>query len=164
MHAAKRALLVIAAALLTYAAGHPPGPGAAAAGVTAGPRDVVNRFFELAEKKDWPGIGDLLADDFRIYSDGAESFDKVRYLAILKEDDLEVKAWRLGDLEVMASDDGRLAWCRYRGHFDHGASGKVETLETLVLRKDAHGRWKICHCHASIKGRADRDAATPAPR
>jgi len=61
-------------------------------------REVINEFFVLAEKRDWDTVGDLLAEDFNIFTDNASSFDKEAYLKLLKRHDLEVTHWALNDV------------------------------------------------------------------
>lgn len=114
---------------------------------------TVERFFELSERRDWKGVGALMAPGFEIYTDGAASFPRDEYIELLESDDLVVESWELRDLETSVSPDGRMAWCRYRGRFlmtSQGERHDVETAETLVFeRRD--GAWKIVQAHASIK-------------
>jgi ketosteroid isomerase-like protein len=111
-------------------------------------RAVVDRYYETAKNKDWPGMAALLADDFRLYADGAEVFDKSAYMALLERESLGVERMELRDLEVRAA--GRTAWCRFRGFFKHSATYSVETAETLIFEKRGED-WRIVHSQASVK-------------
>lgn len=123
-------------------------------------RDAVDRFYELARRRDWDAAGALLDAQFRIFVDGAESFDKPAYVQLLKADDIEVRAMELQDVQVHAAPGSSTGWCRFHGYFEtvsQGTSSRTRTAETLVFEK--RGReWRIVHAHASIKelGAADR--------
>lgn len=114
---------------------------------------VLNQFFILAEKRDWDAIGEILTEDFEIYTDDATKFDKGSYVQLLKADDLVVQHWALKDIVLRVSRDGRTAWGKYRGVFSHTSQGTqhdVETVETLIFRKE-NEKWRITHAHASVK-------------
>lgn len=124
------------------------------ANATAAIKSVVDRFYELAKRRDWDAVGTLFAPSFRIFTDGAESFDKPAYVRLLKEEDIDTRAMKLNDLELFASPDGNMGWCRFRGAFDTASKGQashVETAETLVFARGADGAWQIVHAHASVK-------------
>lgn len=130
----------------------PAAPAVDLAAVTAEVDATVDRFFELADQRDWTAAGDLMGEEFAIYTDGATVIPKAEYVELLSADDLVVESWELRDRETFVSPDGKLAWCRYRGLFrstSHGENADVETAETLVLAK-RDGEWKIVHAHASI--------------
>jgi ketosteroid isomerase-like protein len=125
---------------------------------------VVEHFFALAEKKDWDAVGDLMADDFQLYTDEATAFGKDEYVKLLKKENLDVHSWKLNDLTIRVSADGQAAWCRYRGLFSHGKSHNAETVETLVFQSGKAG-WKIAHAHASVKdlGAGKKEGGAGAP-
>ena len=110
-------------------------------------RELLDHFFTIATKKEWSELGQLYADDCKIFCDGATTFDKHAYLELLRSDELEVKEWKLSDVEIEVSGDQRMAWCRYRGYFDHG-DFRVSTAETLIFTRQPS--WKIAHAHASV--------------
>jgi ketosteroid isomerase-like protein len=114
---------------------------------------VIEDFFALAQRRDWDGVADLLAEDFEIYTDGAVGFDKPNYSQLLKDDDLIVERMELRDMTVRVSADGSMAWGKYRGSFvtsSHAGRQAVETAETLILHRES-GAWRIARAHASIK-------------
>lgn len=116
-------------------------------------KHVLNQFFVLAEKREWDAVGEILTEDFEIYTDDATKFDKGAYVKLLKEDDLVVQYWDLKDVVLRVSRDGRTAWGKYRGVFSHmsrGTQHDVETVETLIFRKE-NEKWRITHAHASVK-------------
>jgi ketosteroid isomerase-like protein len=116
-------------------------------------RDVINQFFDLAQKRDWNAAAALLADDFEIYSDEATSFDKKTYVALWKEIDEQIEHMELREMEVRVSKDGQMAWSKYKGIFNGKINGKphnVETAETLILSNGGSG-WKINRAHACVK-------------
>ena len=131
-------------ALLGAAAGTAASPG----GEEARVRGVIDRMYESAKNKNWKGMAALLSDDFRLYVDGAEVFDKAAYVALLEQENLGLEHMELRDLEVRAG--GGMAWCRFRGFFRHSATYTVETAETLVFEKRGED-WKIVQSHASVK-------------
>lgn len=140
------AVVVVSACLVAAVesrtgAASPNGPEA-----EASIRALLNEFFETAKKQDWEALQKLYADDCTMFSDGASVYDKKKYFELLQSEQLEVKSWKLDDLQIEVSGD--LAWCRYRGYFDHGEF-KVTTVETLIFKRQPH--WKITHTHASVQ-------------
>ncbi len=116
---------------------------------------AVESFFVLAERGDWDGVGDLMAREFVLYTDGAVEFGKDDYVALLAGEDMTVESWRLRDVEVFVAPEGTMAFARYRGDFETRVGEEasvVETAETLVFsRARPEGPWRIVHAHASIK-------------
>ena len=134
--------------------GSTPVPSVDLAAEKARVNEVLNQFFELARKRDWDATGELMSEDFEVYTDGAVVLGKKDYVELMKKDDLEVKDMELKDRTVQVSGDGRMAWMTYRGYFNcvtHGKPHVVETAETLIFRKDDEQRWKIVRSHASVK-------------
>ncbi|HSR51002.1 MAG TPA: nuclear transport factor 2 family protein [Acidobacteriota bacterium] len=116
-------------------------------------QQVIESFFTLSEEGDWDAVGELLSDDFEIYTDQATAIAKPEYMQLLKADDMFLLEWKIADLEIQISADGSSAWSKYRGRFRStigGAPDLVETVETLIFTK-VSGHWKISHGHASIK-------------
>lgn len=116
-------------------------------------RGVVDQFFDAAKRQDWDAAGELMSSDFELYTDDAAAFDKEAYVRLLKEDDLQTEYMELKDFEVCVSEDGRMAWCKYRGRFktsSHGVESDVETAETLIFKREG-AAWKINRAHASVK-------------
>ena len=116
-------------------------------------RQVIDRFYEAAQRRDWDTAGALMASDFELFTDGAESFAKEPYVALLKADDLIVESMLLRDVRIDVAGDGTLAWATFRGEFSMSSHGKrhdVQTAETLILSRTA-GRWEIVRAHASVK-------------
>jgi ketosteroid isomerase-like protein len=117
-------------------------------------RDVMNQFFENAKRQDWDAVGGLMAPEFEIYPDQAESYGKDAYVKLLKADNLLVKRMELHDDRVTVSGDGTLAWMTYKGYFENIEQGKltkVETAETMLFRHDPGGKWLLARGHASIR-------------
>jgi ketosteroid isomerase-like protein len=113
---------------------------------------VLDAFYDRAGRRDWDAAGALFAPEFRILTDGAETFDKPTYVRLLKQDDIVVSKMELKDLEIHASAPS-IGWCRYRGYFETVSGGKpsrTETAETMIFEK-RDGAWLIVHAHASIK-------------
>jgi cytochrome c peroxidase len=116
-------------------------------------RQVIDQFYAAAQRRDWDGAGALMAHDFEINTDGAESYGKKAYIALLKEDDLVVERMALRNLTVEVSSDSRMAWATFHGYFEmtqHGARHDVQTAETLILSRRGD-RWEIVRAHASVK-------------
>jgi ketosteroid isomerase-like protein len=116
-------------------------------------RAVMTRFFENAKRQDWDAVGELMAPEFEIYTDHAESYGKEAYVKLLKADNLLVTRMELHDDRVVVSGDGTLAWMTYKGYFENIEQGKltkVETAETMLFRRAA-GKWLISRGHASIR-------------
>jgi cytochrome c peroxidase len=116
-------------------------------------RDVIDQFYAAAQRRDWDSAGALMTPDFEINTDGAESYGKEPYIALLKEDDLVVERMALRNLTVEVSPDSRMAWATFHGYFEmtqHGARHDVQTAETLILSRRG-GRWGIVRAHASVK-------------
>jgi len=116
-------------------------------------RKVLDQFFSDAKKRDWDAVGQSMAADFEMYTDGAAAVNKQDYVKVLKEDDLELSYMELRDMEIRVSSDGQMAWTKYRGLFkstSHNQPSNVETAETLIFKKDS-GQWKITRAHVSIK-------------
>jgi ketosteroid isomerase-like protein len=127
-------------------------PAAADSGARAEVRGVLDRFYELAASRKWNDLGDLLADDFQIFTDGGLAYGKADYVTLMKEDDLIVERMSLSDVRIEVSADGRMAWCTFRGSFDMASGGRrhdVRTAETLVFTRAAGG-WAIVRGHASV--------------
>lgn len=124
------------------------------AGATAEIKAVVDRFYDLARKRDWDAVAALFAPTFRIFTDGAESFDKAAYVQLLKSEDIETRSMALNDLEMFVAPGAVTGWCRFRGAFETASKGqasRVATAETLVFARGADGAWQIVHAHASVK-------------
>jgi ketosteroid isomerase-like protein len=116
-------------------------------------RLVIDQFYAAARRRDWDAAGALLAPEFEIFTDGAESFGKTAYVALLKEDDLVVERMALRNVTIRVADDRRMAWASFHGAFamtTHGARHDVQTAETLILSRRGD-RWQIVRAHASIK-------------
>lgn len=117
-------------------------------------KKVVDNFYELARQRDWDAVGALFAPTFRIFSDGAEAFDKPSYITLLKADDIDTRSMTLNEFELFAVPGATMGWCRFRGEFEvtsKGQSSHVGTAETLVFTRGADGVWLIAHAHASVK-------------
>ena len=137
--------------LFLFACAHQPATRPDGAAERAQVKAVVDRFFADANRRDWDAVGQLLADDFEIFVDEGEHFDKRSYVDVLKKDDLEVTSLKLSDMEVHV--DGAIGWCRYHASVrstTRGQPNNVETLETLIFRRD-HDVWTITHAHVSLK-------------
>jgi cytochrome c peroxidase len=116
-------------------------------------RQVIDRFYAAAERRDWDAAGALMAPDFEINTDGAESYGREAYIVMLKEDDLVVERMALRNLAVEVSPDSRMAWATFHGYFEmtqDGARHDVQTAETLILSRRGD-RWEIVRAHASVK-------------
>jgi uncharacterized protein (TIGR02246 family) len=116
-------------------------------------RAVIDEFYAAAQRRDWDAAAALLAPEFEILTDGAETFRKEAYVTLLKSDDLVVERMALRDVKVRVSRDRELAWSTFRGSFamtSHGGRHDVETAETLLFRR-AGDRWLIAGAHASVK-------------
>src|SRR5688500_19093559 len=81
-------------------------------------RSVMNQFFESAKRQDWDTVGALMAPEFEIYTDQAESYGKAAYVNLLKADNIQVTRMELRDDRVTVSGDGALAWMTYKGYFE----------------------------------------------
>jgi ketosteroid isomerase-like protein len=118
-------------------------------------RLTLDKFFATAAQQDWDKIGEMLTEDFQIFTDEVTILNKAEYIKVLKQDDIRFTQMRLRDLRLEVSQGGQIAWCRYHGFF-HTSSGRkstyVETAETVVFRNE-FGTWKIVQAHASIKER-----------
>jgi len=120
---------------------------------------ALDHFFAAAEKQDWDEVGRMLTEDFEMFTDEVTILNKAEYINVLKQDNLHVAQMQLKDLRIEVSEQGRMAWCRYRGFFHMSAgpqSSFVETAETVVFRNE-HSGWKLVQAHASIKQRPWRD-------
>jgi len=116
-------------------------------------RAVMNQFFDSAKKQDWDAVGALMAPEFEMYTDQAETYNKASYIKLLKDDNLKVVKMELHDERVTVSEDGALAWMTYKGYFEnmeHGKLNKVETVETMLFRRIGK-RWLLARGHASIR-------------
>jgi ketosteroid isomerase-like protein len=157
---------ILAAASAATGTGCAAGPGSTAgSGGGAAPtqtqaeaeaeiKTAVDTFYDLARRRDWDAVGRLFAPNFRILTDGAETFDKPSYLQLLKADDLEVRAMELTDLDIHVTPGSRVGWVRFHGYFEmvsHGTPSRTGTAETLIFERQADGAWRIAHAHASIK-------------
>jgi ketosteroid isomerase-like protein len=117
----------------------------------AGVRRTLDLFFTAALKQDWEAAGNVMSEDFVIFTDGAKSYRKDEYVKLLKADNLLLKRYELRDLKLGTS--GELAWVTYRGYFEstsHGMFSRVETLETLLFRSEA-GKWRMFRAQATIR-------------
>lgn len=113
-------------------------------------RGVIDDFYAAAKQKDWGKVSEVMSDDFRLFADGAEVYEKAPYLEILEQEDLGVLEMALNNLEIHVASDGKTAWSTFNGHFKHSEELEVETAETLVFEKRA-GEWKMVHAHAAVK-------------
>lgn len=115
-------------------------------------RAAIDQFYAAADQQDWDAAGKLMAEDFVIFIDGGESFGKTDYVALLKADDLVVESLTLRDVEIAVSDDGSMAWSRYKADVASVSNGErhdVSTLETLVFGL-IEGTWQIRHAHVAL--------------
>lgn len=136
----------------------PPREAAAAPDAAAEVRRAIDAFYDAARRSDWDAAGDLMAQDFEVYSDGPESYDKAGYVQALKTEDLRLDSMELRDLRIQVARGGDMAWASWRGWFrtvTAGVPSEAETAETQVFRNQ-DGRWLLVRAHASIK-------ALPAP-
>jgi ketosteroid isomerase-like protein len=120
---------------------------------------ALDNFFAAAGKHDWDDVGGMLTEDFEIFTDEATILNKSEYLKVMKQDNLRIAQMQLKDLRIEVSEQGQMAWCRYRGLFHMFAgpeSSLVETAETVVFRNENSG-WKLVQAHASIKQRPWRE-------
>ncbi|MEM9553228.1 MAG: nuclear transport factor 2 family protein [Acidobacteriota bacterium] len=111
-------------------------------------RAALDEFYAAATEQDWQRIGGMLAPDFELYTDGAESFDRETYLGLLEQESLEVAEMRLDDVQIDVVGD--LGVATFKGFFDHGNGMTVDTAETTVFRHDGTA-WLMTHAHASVK-------------
>jgi ketosteroid isomerase-like protein len=120
---------------------------------------ALDNFFAAAGKQDWDKVGGMLTEDFEVFTDDATILNKSEYVKVLKQDNLLVTQMQLKDLRIEVSEQGQMAWCRYRGLFHMSAgpqSSLVETAETVVFRNE-NNSWRLVQAHASIKQRPWRD-------
>lgn len=116
-------------------------------------KSVLDEFYSAAKKRDWDAVGGFMSTDFELYTDAASAFNKQAYVKVLKEDDSQLTYMELRDLEIRVSNDGQMAWAKYRGLFKSTSKnqpGTVETAETLIFKKEGE-QWKIARAHASLK-------------
>jgi hypothetical protein len=114
---------------------------------------AIDRFFEAARRRDWDAASTVLSSDFRIWLGGDGTLDKTAYVAVLKEDDLNVLDMSLHDLEIGVSADGSLAWGCYRAIVDGISKGQrsvSRTAETIVFERHPVEGWLMRHIHVSL--------------
>jgi ketosteroid isomerase-like protein len=124
-------------------------------------KSALDNFFAAAEKQDWDKVGEMLTEDFEMFSDEAMILNKYEYIKAMKQENLRLTQMKLTDLRIEVSRQGKMAWCRYHGlfHIFTGSeSSFVETAETVVFRNENSG-WKLVQAHASIKQRPWRDGS-----
>ncbi len=117
----------------------------------AGVRQALDRFFAASIKQDWDAAAEVMSDDFVIFTDGAKPYNKADYVKLLKADNLRLGRYELRDLKSGAS--GNLGWMAYHGYFEstsHGVFSRVETLETLLFRRES-GKWRMFRAQATIR-------------
>ncbi len=115
-------------------------------------REAVDGFFAAANRGKWDEAARFMAPEFKIFTDGASTFDRPTYVALLKADDLKVTDVGLSEIESSVSSDGSLGWIRYKALVKATSNGKpadVRTAETMVLARRPEG-WRIVQAHASI--------------
>jgi ketosteroid isomerase-like protein len=120
---------------------------------------ALDSFFAAAGKHDWDNVGGLLTEDFEMFTDEVTILNKSEYIKVMKQESLRVGQMQLKDLRIEVSEQGQMAWCRYRGFFhmyEGPQSSLVETAETVVFRNENSG-WKLVQAHASIKQRPWRE-------
>lgn len=120
---------------------------------TAAVRATLDKFFEDALRRDWDATLRLMSDDFMMFTDGAQAFDKAEYARLLKADDIQMSKYELRDVSSGVSASGDMAWMTYKGYFEqtmHGTPGRVETTETLLFRNEG-GAWRMFRAHASVR-------------
>lgn len=143
-----RIALGLAVAGLLVACGHPSAQNA-----QREMRGAVDGFFRTLVSHDWDGAARWMAPEFKLFSDGAEIYDRATYVELLRQDDLDVTAFRLSEFESSVSDDGTLGWVRYRAAVratSRGRPANVNTAETMILARRG-GSWLIVQAHASIR-------------
>lgn len=126
---------------------------ASASGAAAEVKRAIDGFFEAARRRDWDAAGTLLSNDFRIWLGGDGALDRAAYVALLKEDDLNVVEMSLRDLEIGVSPDGSLAWGCYRATVDGISKGQrsvSRTAETIVFERRHGEGWLMRHIHVSL--------------
>jgi ketosteroid isomerase-like protein len=122
---------------------------------------ALDNFFVAAEKQDWDKAGGMLTEDFEMFTDEVTILNKYEYIKVMKQENLHVAQMQLKDLRIEVSEQGQMAWCRYRGFFHMSAgpqSSLVETAETVVFRNENSG-WKLVQAHASVKQRPWREGS-----
>jgi Domain of unknown function (DUF4440) len=148
----RRLLAEAAAGIVVATSGRATANEASEAGV----RSTIDAFFTAARRHDWDATGRMMAANFRIWVDGEESMDRETYVALMKEDDLEVVDMKLDDLEVGVSKDGSMAWARYRATVDSVTKEKrslERTAETLLFDR-LNDQWMMRHIHVSLVRKA----------
>jgi ketosteroid isomerase-like protein len=149
--AMRRKLLIGAAAVTATTASFPMLAGAS--GAKAEVKKAIDGFFDAARRRDWDAAGKLLSNDFRIWFGSDGSLDRAAYVALLKEDDLNVVDMSLHDLEIGISADGSLAWGCYRATVDAISKGQrsvARTAETIVFERGNGENWLMRHIHVSL--------------
>jgi hypothetical protein len=149
--ATRRKLLIGAAAVTAASLSFPM--FADASGTDAEVKKAIDGFFEAARRRDWDAAGKLLSNDFRIWFGNDGSLDRAAYVALLKEDGLNVVDMSLHDLEIGISADRSLAWARYRATVDAISKGQrsiSRTAETIVFERQNEEGWLMRHIHVSL--------------
>jgi ketosteroid isomerase-like protein len=132
----------------------PPREAAASqADAAAEVRRAIDAFYDAARRSDWAAAGELMADDFEVYSDGPVALGKAAYVQDLRSADLRLDSMELRDLRIRVARGGDMAWASWRGWFrtvTAGVPSEAETAETQVFRSEG-GRWLLVRAHASIR-------------
>lgn len=147
----RRRLLVGAVAAGAAAAFVPA--NADASGVASEVKNAIDGFFEAARRRDWDAAGKVLSPDFHIWAGIDDVLDKAAYIAVLKEDDLNVVDMSVRDLEIGVSSDESLAWARYRTTVEAVSKGQrsvSRTAETIVFEHRQDGGWLMRHIQVSL--------------
>ncbi len=133
----------------------PPVPPSAAAPPEAagGAAAAVDSFHAALRRGDSKAALALVADDALVFEEGRAERSKAEYAATHAEADAafsravpSVRSRRtghsIGDLAWVASES------RTRGRFEGRDIDRI-MVETMVLRRDPAGAWKIVHIHWS---------------
>lgn len=116
-------------------------------------RTALDSFFDAVAARDWPRVEALIADDFEFYGDDLMVLSRAEFIKAMRDDDMNIRKLELSQVQTTISDDGRLAWVKYRAYLDSDVKGqayRMNSAETVAFRREGH-QWRMTHNHASVR-------------